>query len=62
VISEGRHRQVRRMLQAVGHHVQSLKRVSFGPLRLGRLKVGGWRVLVDAEVDALRRASRGGAK
>jgi 23S rRNA pseudouridine2605 synthase len=60
VISEGRHRQVRRMLQAVGHHVQSLKRVSFGPLRLGRLKGGGWRVLVDAEVDALRRASGGG--
>ncbi len=57
VISEGRHRQVRRMLLAVGHHVQALKRVSFGPLRLGRLKVGGWRVLVDAEVEALRRAS-----
>jgi 23S rRNA pseudouridine2605 synthase len=57
VICEGRHRQVRRMLLAVGHRVQSLKRVSFGPLRLGRLKVGGWRVLVEAEVEALRRAS-----
>ena len=58
VIAEGRHRQVRRMLQAVGHRVQSLKRVSFGPLKLGRLKVGGWRVLGDLEVDALRRAVR----
>jgi 23S rRNA pseudouridine2605 synthase len=58
VISEGRHRQVRRMLMAVGHRVQSLKRVSFGPVKLGRLKVGGWRVLVDAEVEALRRATR----
>lgn len=58
VIAEGRHRQVRRMLQAVGHRVQSLRRVSFGPLKLGRLKVGGWRVLGDLEVDALRRAVR----
>ncbi len=57
VISEGRHRQVRRMLLAVGSRVQSLKRVAFGPLKLGRLKVGGWRVLVDAEVEALRRAT-----
>jgi len=57
-ISEGRHRQVRRMLLAVGNRVQSLRRVSFGPLKLGRLKVGGWRVLVDAEVEALRRATR----
>jgi 23S rRNA pseudouridine2605 synthase len=58
VISEGRHRQVRRMLLAVGHHVQSLKRVAFGPLKLGRLKVGGWRVLGEAEIDALTRAVR----
>jgi len=57
VIAEGRHRQVRRMLQAVGHRVQSLKRVSFGPLKLGRLKVGGWRVLGDLEIEALRRAT-----
>ena len=40
VIREGRHRQVRRMLLAVGHRVQSLRRVAFGPLKLGRLKVG----------------------
>ena len=57
VITEGRQRQVRRMLIAVGNRVQSLRRVAFGPLRLGRLKVGGWRVLGEAEVDALRRAS-----
>jgi 23S rRNA pseudouridine2605 synthase len=57
-IHEGRHRQVRRMLLAVGHRVHSLKRTGFGPLRLGRLKVGGWRVLGEAEVSALRRATR----
>jgi 23S rRNA pseudouridine2605 synthase len=56
VIREGRHRQVRRMLKAVGHSVQSLERVSFGPLKMGRLKTGGWRVLGEAEVSALRRA------
>ena len=57
VIREGRHRQVRRMLLAVGHRVHSLNRTAFGPLRLGRLKPGSWRVLRDAEVAALRRAA-----
>ena len=56
-IREGRHRQVRRMLQAVGHKTVALRRTSFGPLRLGRLKVGGWRVLSSGEVEALRRAT-----
>jgi pseudouridine synthase len=56
-ISEGRNRQVRRMLQAVGHRVVALRRTGFGPLRLGRLKPGGWRVLGSGEVAALRRAT-----
>jgi 23S rRNA pseudouridine2605 synthase len=62
VIREGRQRQVRRMLHAIGHKVQSLRRVGFGPLKLGRLKVGGWRVLGEAEVAALQRAVRGAQK
>ena len=57
VIREGRHRQVRRMLQAVGHRVNALQRTAFGPLRLGRLKTGDWRVLRDSEVAALRRTA-----
>ncbi len=57
VIREGRHRQVRRMVEAVGHKVVSLRRSAFGPLRLGRLKTGGWRVLSSGEVSALRRAT-----
>jgi 23S rRNA pseudouridine2605 synthase len=57
VIREGRHRQVRRMLEAVGYKVLSLRRTAFGPLRLGRLKTGGWRVLSTGEVEALRRAT-----
>jgi 16S rRNA U516 pseudouridylate synthase RsuA-like enzyme len=55
VIREGRHRQVRRMIHGIGHKVHSLRRTGFGPLKLGRLKAGDWRVLGEAEVDALRR-------
>lgn len=57
VIHEGRHRQVRRMLQAVGYKTVALKRTAFGPLRLGRLKAGGFRVLSSGELAALRRAT-----
>ena len=57
VIREGRHRQVRRMMQAVGHTTLALRRTAFGPLRLGRLKTGGFRVLSSGEVAALRRAT-----
>ena len=57
-IHEGRNRQVRRMCEAVGHHVRTLTRVGFGSLELGGLPVGGSRRLSPAEVDALRRASQ----
>jgi len=57
VIRQGRHRQVRRMLMAVGHRVLTLNRTAFGPLRLGRLKAGNWRLLRPAEVVALRQAT-----
>ena len=39
-IHEGRNRQVRRMLEAVGHETLALKRVALGPLRLGDLPSG----------------------
>jgi 23S rRNA pseudouridine2605 synthase len=57
VIHEGRNRQVRRMLAAVGHPVRELRRVAFGPVRLGRLRDGGYRVLKGAELDSLRKAA-----
>jgi 23S rRNA pseudouridine2605 synthase len=57
-IREGRNRQVRRMLEAVGHPVRDLQRTAFGPLRLGRLKEGDWRRLRPPEVEALRRAAK----
>jgi 23S rRNA pseudouridine2605 synthase len=55
-IHEGRNRQVRRMCAAVGHPVESLERIAFGPLRLGGLPAGAHRRLSDAEVLALREA------
>jgi 23S rRNA pseudouridine2605 synthase len=56
VIREGRNRQVRRMLEAVGHPVRELERIGFGPLRLGRLRPGGWRKLRPEELESLREA------
>lgn len=56
-LREGRKRQVRRMLEAVGHPVIALHRQSFGPLDLADLPRGGQRVLTDEEVAALRQAA-----
>ena len=53
-IHEGRNRQVRRMFEAIGHQVVSLKRVRFGPLQLGDLQRGHWRYLTDEEVQKLK--------
>lgn len=52
-IHEGRNRQVRRMLEAVGHETLSLKRVALGPLRLGDLPSGTYRSLTAQEWDEL---------
>jgi len=57
VIHEGRNRQVRRMLEAVGHPVRDLRRTAFGPIRLGRLKEAGYRVVRGPELAALKRAA-----
>jgi 23S rRNA pseudouridine2605 synthase len=50
---EGRNRQVRRMMDFVGHPVRELTRISFGSLQLKGLNVGTWRKLKPDEVDAL---------
>jgi 23S rRNA pseudouridine2605 synthase len=57
-IREGRKRQVRRMLDAVGHPVASLERVAFGPLGLKGLQPGDHRRLTAAEIERLRGAGR----
>jgi len=53
-IHEGRNRQVRKMVEAVGHQVVSLRRVGFGPILLGDLPSGCWRRLTDEEVRKLK--------
>ena len=52
-IHEGRNRQVRKMCEAIGHPVLSLKRISLGSLKLGGLSEGNWRELSRDEVETL---------
>ncbi len=59
-IHEGRNRQVRRMLDAVGHPVRRLVRTRIGPLVDRSLKPGQWRALSAAEIRALQEAVRKG--
>ena len=61
-VREGHWRVVRRMCDAVGHPVEKLARVRFGPLALGELPLGVWRDLRPGELAALRAAAglRGG--
>ena len=51
-LSEGRNREIRRLLQAVGHEVTRLLRVAYGPIELGTLQPGEWRDLTRNEVKA----------
>lgn len=55
-ITEGRKHQVKRMFEAIGHPVEELERVAFGPLRLSGLGVGEHRRLTPAEVERLRQS------
>ena len=52
-LTEGRNRQVRRMVEALEAHVLKLVRVKIGPLAIGKLPIGKWRLLTPAEVQAV---------
>ncbi len=52
-IHEGKNRQIRRMCEALGHDVISLKRISIGEIKLGYLKKGQWRNLTENELKYL---------
>ncbi len=52
-LTEGRNRQVRRMVEAVGAKVSKLVRVKIGSIAIGGLEIGKWRPLTRAEVAAL---------
>jgi len=56
-ISEGRNRQVRRMLARLGHNVRRLHRAAIGPIDDRGLKIGRFRYLSPREVAALRKAA-----
>ena len=58
-LSEGRNRQIRRMLERLGHEVKRLRRISMGPLTLSGLRPGQWRELLPSELEALERAAFG---
>ena len=53
-IHEGRNRQVRRMVEAIGHEVTALRRIGFGPIRLEDLPRGMWRRLTPEEIRRLK--------
>ena len=59
-IHEGRNRQVKRMFDAVGHPVVSLKRIAVGSLNIGGLAPGQWRELTEKERKSLQKIAKGG--
>lgn len=61
-ITEGRNRQVRRMIEAVGSKVLKLVRTAIGPVRIGKLGIGQWRELTAEEVRSLLQCARSGAR
>jgi 23S rRNA pseudouridine2605 synthase len=57
-ISEGKNRQIRKMLEAVGHEVSSLKRLQIGEIKLEKMPTGTWRFLKDSELLYLLKKIR----
>jgi 23S rRNA pseudouridine2605 synthase len=57
-LTEGRNRQLRKMFEEIGHHVEKIRRIGYGALRLD-VPPGEFRELTPGEVVALERASKG---
>ncbi len=55
-LTEGMNREVRRLLARLGHKVLTLIRIAVGPVKLGKLAPGEWRLLTSQEVDKLYAA------
>jgi 23S rRNA pseudouridine2605 synthase len=55
-LHEGKHHEVRRLMEAVGHPVAKLKRLAIGPVTVRGLKPGEYRALTPVEIEGLRRA------
>jgi len=57
-LTEGRNRQLRKMFEEVGHHVEKIRRIAYGALTLD-VPPGAFRELTTGEVQALNRAAAG---
>jgi len=57
-LTEGRNRQLRKMFEEIGHHVEKIRRIGYGALTLD-VPPGGFRELLAGEVQALNRAAAG---
>ena len=57
-LTEGRNRQVRRMIEALGAHVLKLVRIRIGPISIGSLPIGKWRLLTRREIAAFTASKR----
>ena len=58
VLTEGRNRQIRRMLAFVGHPVRRLRRTHIGKIQLKGLRPGQWRDLLPTEVKTLKKSAK----
>lgn len=61
VLREGKNREIRRILARLGHKVQHLRRIAVGPLRLGDVPPGAYRVVSRQEVERLWQATESSA-
>ena len=55
VLSEGKNREIRRMMQAIGYEIEDLQRIAYADVDLGDLPVGEYRELTEKEVNSLRK-------
>lgn len=62
VLREGKNREIRRILARLGHKVQTLRRIAVGPLRLGDVPPGAYRVVSSQEVEKLWTATETAAE
>ncbi len=55
-LAEGKNREIRRLLEALGFRVLMLCRIQIGPIKLGELPLGKWRTLTETEINSLLSA------
>lgn len=58
VLTEGKKQQIRKMFMKIGHPVMKLKRIEYGPIKLGKLPIGEFRKLSEKEVQDLKKAAK----